>query len=189
MKILKISVVLLFLAIIPLEAFGQHNPYWQRPTPAEADSLKMVLQSSENDSLKMYINRQLGLHYSEINRFIALEYLKVQLELAQSLNQKIWEAEALAGLGFVSSVIRNYPGSLNYLLNARDIASDPDAAKNMWNVSLLTDDGDPNSARLTTLAVIKSHLGILHYLVGNYEKSIEYLHDAAELNEIRQDEV
>jgi signal transduction histidine kinase len=172
-----------------LEAFGQSNPYWQRPTPVEADSLKMVLQSSENDFMKMYINRQLGLYYSEINRYTALEYLKAQLDLAQSLNQKIWEAEALTGLGFVSSLIANYPGSLNYLLAASDIASNPEAAKNIWNVSLLTDDGKPNSARLTILAVTISHLGLLHFLVGNYEKSIEYLHDAAELNKIRQDEV
>jgi len=189
MKFIKISALLFFFAIIPLEAFSQNNPYWQRPTPAEADSLKMVLQSSENDSLKMYINRQLGLYYSERNRFIALEYLNAQLELAQTLNQKVWEAEALGALGYVTALILNYPGSLNYLLNAREIASDPDAAKNMWNVSLLSDDGDPNSARLTVLAVITSNFGILHYFVGSYDKALEHNQEAAELNEIMQDEV
>ncbi|MCC5943236.1 MAG: tetratricopeptide repeat protein [Balneolaceae bacterium] len=189
MKILKISAVLFFLAIIPLEAFGQNNPYWQEPTAAEADSFKVMLQSTDNDSLKMHINRQLGLYYSERNRFIALEYFKAQLELAKRLNQKIWEAEALSRLGYVSSLVQNYPGSLNYSLAARNLASDPKAGMNMWGVHLLTDDGDSNSARLTVLLDIINHLGILNFFIGNYEQAIGYYQEATELNEIRQDEV
>jgi len=189
MKIIKISTILLFILIIPLMALGQNNPYWQEPTAAEADSFKIMLQSTENDSVKMHINRQLGLYYSERNRFTALEYFEAQLQLAKTLKQKIWEAEALSRLGYVSSLIRNYPGSLNYLLAAREVASDPKTAMNMWNVSLLTDDGDANSARLTILLDIINHFGILNYFVGNYEKAIEYYQEAAELNAIRQDEV
>jgi len=189
MKILKIGTVLLFLAIIPLEAFGQNNPYWQEPTAADADSFKVMLQSTDNDSLKMHINRQLGLYYSERDRFIALEYFKAQLELAKRLNQKIWEAEALSRLGYVSSLVQNYPGSLNYSLAARNLASDPKAGMNMWGVHLLTDDGDSNSARLTVLLDIINHLGILNFFIGNYEQAIGYYQEATELNEIRQDEV
>ena len=189
MKFIKIGTVVFFIVFIPLMAFGQQNPYWQEPTAAEADSLKLVLQTTENDSLKMHINRQLGLYYSERNRFIALEYFEAQLQLAKKLKQKIWEAEALSRLGYVSSLIQNYPGSLNYLLAAREVASDPKAGINMWNVSLLTDDGDANSARLTILSDIINHFGILHFFIGNYSKAIEYYQEAAELNEIRQDEV
>ncbi|MCC5926552.1 MAG: tetratricopeptide repeat protein [Bacteroidetes bacterium] len=189
MKILKISAVLLFLAIIPLEVFGQNNPYWQEPTAAEADRFKVMLQTTDNDSLKMHINRQLGLYYSERNRFIALEYFKAQLELAKGLNQKVWEAEALSRIGYVLSLIQNYPGSLNYLLAAREVASDPKAGMNMWGVHLLTDDGDANSARLTILLDIINHFGILNFFVGNHAKAIEYYQEAAELNKIRQDEV
>ena len=189
MKIIKSKTVLFFILIIPLMTLGQNNPYWQEPTAAEADSLKMMLQSTDNDSVKMHVNRQLGLYYSERNRFAALEYFEAQLQLAKTLKQKIWEAEALSRLGYVSSLIQNYPGSLNYLLAAREVASDPKAGINMWNVSLLTDDGDANSARLTILLDIINHFGILNFFVGNYEKAIEYYQEAAELNAIRQDEV
>lgn len=189
MKIIKINTVLLFIVFIPIMTFGQNNPFWQEPTAAEADSFKVMLQSTDNDSLKMYINQQLGLYYTERNRSTALEYYKAQLELAKSLNQKLWEAEALSQLGYISSIIQNYPGSLNYLLAARELASDPNADKNLWGVHLLTDDGDAYSARLTVLIEIITHLGILNYFVGNYEKAIEYYQEATELNEIRQDEV
>jgi len=189
MKIIKISIALFFIVTIPLMVFGQQNPYWQEPTAAEADSLKTVLQSTDNDSLKMYINLQLGLYYTERSRFTALEYYKAQLELAKRLNQKLWEAEALSMLGYLSSVIQNYPRSLNYLLAARELASDPKAGMNMWGVHLLTDDGDANSVRLTVLTEIILHLGVLNYFTGNYEKAIEYYQEATELNEIRKDEV
>jgi len=189
MKIIKISIALFFIVTIPLMVFGQQNPYWQEPTAAEADSLKTVLQSTDNDSLKMYINLQLGLYYTERSRFTALEYYKAQLELAKRLNQKLWEAEALSMLGYLSSVIQNYPRSLNYLLAARELASDPKAGMNMWGVHLLTDDGDANSVRLTVLTEIILHLGVLNYFTGNYEKAIEYYQEATGLNEIRKDEV
>ncbi|WP_159039908.1 ATP-binding protein [Christiangramia fulva] len=189
MKIIKINIILFFILTVPMMVFGQQNPFWQEPTAAEADSLKTVLQSTKNDSLKMYINQQLGLYYIERSRSTALEYYKAQLELAKSLDQKLWEAEALSKLGYISSVIQNYPGSLHYLLAARDLASDPNAGMNMWKVEYFTDDGVANSARLTVLMEIITHIGVLNYFVGNYEKAIEYYQEASALNELRQDEV
>ena len=189
MKIIKINTVLFFILIIPLMALGQNNPYWQEPTAAEADSLKMVLQSTDNDSVKMHINRQLGLYYQEIHRFTALEYFETQLELAKRLNQKVWEADALSGIGYVSSLIQNYPGSLNSLLAARDIASDPQAGKDLWNVYQFSEDSDANRARLTVLAGVINHLGVLNYFVGNYEKALEYYEEVAVVNEVLNDKV
>jgi len=189
MKRIKISTNLFFIVFIPLMAFGQQNPYWQEPTAAEADSLKMVLQSTENDSLKMHINRQLGLYYQEIHRFTALAYFEAQLQLAKTLKQKIWEADALSGIGYVSSLIQNYPGSLNYLLAARDIVSDPQAGNELWNVYLFTEDGDANRARLTVLSAIINHLGVLNYFVGNYERALEYYEEVVMVNKIVNDKV
>jgi tetratricopeptide (TPR) repeat protein len=189
MKIIIISIVLFFIVTIPLMVFGQNNPYWQEPTAAEADSLKMVLQSTENDSVKMHINRQLGIYYQERNRFTALEYFDAQLKLAKTLKQKIWEAEALSNIGYVSSLTQNYPGSLNYLLTAREVASDPKAGMDLWNVYLFTEDGDANRARLTVLSVIINHLGVLNYFVGNYDKALEYYEEVAVVNEAVNDKV
>ncbi len=189
MKLFKILTTLFFILFIPLTVLGQKNPYWQEPTAAEADSLKMVLQSTENDSVKMYMNRQLGTYYQEIHRFTALAYFETQLKLAKKLKQKIWEADALSGIGYVSSLIQNYPGSLDNLLAARDIASDPQASKGLWNVYLFSEDGDANRARLTVLTAIINHLGVLNYFVGNYEKALEYYEEVAVVNEVLNDKV
>ncbi len=151
--------------------------------------LKVKLQSTQNDTVKMYIHRQLGLYYQERNRFSAIEHYEAQLQLARMLKQKIWEAEALSRLGYVSSLIQNYPGSLNYLLAARELASDPKYEMNIWNIAVLTDDGKASSVRLSVLLDINNHLGILNYFVGNYEKAIEYYQEVAELNKIRQDKI
>src|SRR6056297_1543330 len=149
MKMIKIMAILFFIVFIPLMVYGQKNPYWQEPTAADVDSLKIVLQSTDNDSLKMYMNRQLGMYYQEVNRFTALSYFETQLNLAKMLRQKIWEADALSSIGYVSSLTQNYPGSLNSLLTARDILSDPQTGTDLWNVYLFSEDGDANRARLT----------------------------------------
>ncbi|EOZ96609.1 two-component hybrid sensor and regulator [Indibacter alkaliphilus LW1] len=189
MKIFKINIILFFILTNSLMVLGQKNPYWQEPTAAEADSLKILLQSTENDSVKMYINWQLGWFYQERNRYTAFEYFTAQLLQAKNLKQKIWEAGALNQLGYISSLSQNYPGALNYLLAAREIASDPNSSLNMWGVHLLTDDGIANSARLTILLDNINHFGVLNYFVGNFEKAIAYYQEAAELNSVIQDEV
>ena len=50
----------------------------------------------------MYINRQLGMYYQEINRMAALSYYEEMLKLAKKTKQKVWEAEALSRNGYVS---------------------------------------------------------------------------------------
>ena len=125
--------VLLFL-LLSHRPKAEKNPYWQEPTVAQADSLKQILLSTENDTIRMYANRQLGLFFQEINRPIALSYYEAQLKLATKLKQSIWEAEALSRIGYVSSLQSNYSGSLKSLLQAKEIASDPQSEERLLNV-------------------------------------------------------
>ncbi len=74
---------------------AQNNPYWQEPARMQVDSLKNVLATSTNDTVKMYISRQLGMYNQEINRTAALTYYEEMLKLAKKTKQRIWEAEAL----------------------------------------------------------------------------------------------
>jgi hypothetical protein len=91
---MKRILIIFFLVVCSFVSPAQNNPYWQEPTKAQADSLKLVLQVTKNDTLRMYIDRQLGLYYQEINRAVALSFFEQQLTLAKKLNQKIWEAES-----------------------------------------------------------------------------------------------
>src|SRR6266498_3078547 len=96
------------MLLTSLSSAAQNNPYWQEPTRLQADSLKKVLQASKNDTVNMYINRQLGMYYQEINRMAALTYYEEMLKLARKTKQKVWEAEALSRNGYVSCLIQNY---------------------------------------------------------------------------------
>ncbi|HAC15748.1 MAG TPA: hypothetical protein DCE78_07370, partial [Bacteroidetes bacterium] len=189
MRIIKICIALFYLVFIPLSVSGQKYPFWMKPSSEEADSLKRVLHSTEDDSLKMLLNRQLGRYYEEVHRITALDYYETQLSLAITLKQQLWEADALSSIGYVSSLMQNFPGALNSLLIARDIASKLLASNNLWNVELFNEGGDINLARLTVLSSIVNHLGLINYFVGNYDKALEYYEETNELNKTLNDEV
>jgi two-component system NtrC family sensor kinase len=185
--ILHICIVLLML-LFPHLVFGQKNPYWSEPKINDLDSLKSTLAATIDDHEKLHLYRQLGLYYSERDRFIAFEYFSQLLRQAEKLNQIIWEAEAYSRMGYISSLIQNYPGSLNYLLEAREIISDPSSSKGMWGAERLDENGDTNEARLTVQVDIHNHLGILNYFVGDYPAAIDYYDQAGILNEVAQEE-
>ena len=108
---MKQILIIFFLFIGTFVSTGQNNSYWQEPTKTQACSLKLVLRDTKNDTLRMFVNRQLGLYYQEINRALALSFFEEQLTLAKKLNQKIWEAEALSRVAYSSSLLQNYSGA------------------------------------------------------------------------------
>ena len=166
---------------------AQNNPYWQEPTRIQADSLKIVLATSTNDSVNMYINRQLGMYYQEINRTAALTYYEKMLKLAQKIKQRVWEAEALSRNGYVSCLIQDYSGGLRFLLIAKNLASEKGNEKDMWSPGLISKKNSADEARLTILSDINHHLGLVHLFSGEYSKALNYHRETQKLNEILND--
>ena len=123
MNRLKSFTHVLFFVLLSCCTIAQNNPYWQEPTAIQADSLKKLLATETNDSVKMYINRQLGMYYQEMNRMTALTHFEEMLKLAKKTKQKVWEAEALSRNGYVAILIQNYSAALKFLLMAKDLAS------------------------------------------------------------------
>src|SRR5687767_1733165 len=132
MKLSSIFIVRLFFILLPFYSEAQNNPYWQVPKKIQVVSLIKVLAISTNDTVRMYVNRQIGMYYQEINRMTALAHYEEMLKLAKKTNQKVWEAEALSRNGYVSCLIQNYSGGLKFLLMARNLASQKDLEKEMW---------------------------------------------------------
>lgn len=174
--------------LLSFYSVAQPNPYWQEPSGIQVDSLKKVLNASQNDTLNMYINRQLGLYYQEINRPVALKYLKNLLNLAKKTNQKIWEAEALSRIGYVSCLMQNYAGGLESILLAKTLASQKGIEKGMWNPGTLSVKSDPFVVRMTILADLNQHLGLLYYFTGEFSKALEYSLKVREITKIVDDE-
>jgi signal transduction histidine kinase len=188
MKQIRLYINVLAFMLLSFCSEAQNNPYWQEPTKTQADSLKMVLATSTNDSVTMYINRQLGMYYQEINRMAALTYYEEMLKLAKKTKQKIWEAEALSRNGYVSCLIQNYSGGLKFLLLAKDLASQKDLEKVMWNPGLLSNKNTAYEARMTIFCDINNHLGIVHLFVGEYSKALRYYRDVQRINEVLNDD-
>jgi two-component system, NtrC family, sensor kinase len=187
MKLISIYIVGLFFMLLPFYGRSQNNPYWQEPTRVQTDSLKMVLATSTNDSVTMYINRQLGMYYQEINRMAALTYYEEMLKLAKKTKQKVWEAEALSRNGYVSCLIQNYSGGLKFLLMARNLVSQKSIEKEMWNPGLLSKKKSAYEARLTILCDINNHLGLVHLFTGEYSKALDYNRNVQKINEVLND--
>src|SRR5215204_345577 len=187
MKQLSLYVTVLSFMLLSFSSAAQNNPYWQEPTKTQVDSLKKVLAISTNDSVTMYINRQLGMYYQEMNRMAALTYYEEMLKLATKIKQKVWEAEALSRNGYVSCLIQNYSGGLKFLLMARNVASQKGIEKEMWNPGLLSKENAANEARMTILCDINQHLGLVHLFSGEYSKALDYHRNVQKINEILND--
>ena len=184
---MSLYLISLLVLLTSLSSVAQKNPYWQEPTRLQADSLKKVLQASKNDTVNMYINRQLGMYYQEINRMAALTYYEEMLKLSRKIKQKVWEAEALSRNGYVSCLIQDYSGGLKFLLLARKLASQKNLEKNMWNPGLLSKKNDAYDVRLTILADINTHLGLVPLFSGEYSKALDYHRNVQKINEILND--
>ena len=96
MKITNIYLSGLFWTLLPFCSSAQNNPFWDVPTGKQVDSLKKVLAGSKNDTVNMYLNRQIGMHNQELDRPVALASYKNMLRLAEKTDQRLWEAEALS---------------------------------------------------------------------------------------------
>ncbi len=166
---------------------AQNNPYWQEPARMQVDSLKNVLATSTNDTVKMYISRQLGMYNQEINRTAALTYYEEMLKLARKTKQKLWEAEALSRNGYVSCLIQNYSGGLKFLLMARELALQKGLEKDMWDPGLLSKKNSAYDVRMTILADINNHLGLVNLFSGDYLKALDYHHNVQKINEVLND--
>jgi len=180
--------VISFYLLLPFCNKAQHNPYWQEPSRHQVDSLKNVLRISTDDTVNMYLNRQIGVYYQEINRMTALAYFEEMLKLARKTKQKVWEAEALSRNGYVSCLIQNYSGGLKFLLLAQNLASKRNLEREMWNPGLLSKKNSAFDARMFILCDITNHLGLVHYFSGDYSKALQYHYAVRKLNEILNDD-
>src|SRR6266487_6860252 len=187
MQQLRLYVTVLSFMLLSFCSVAQNNPYWQEPTRIQVDSLKLVLATSTNDSVTMYLNRQLGMYYQEINRMAALAYYEEMLKLARKTKQKLWEAEALSRNGYVSCLMQNYSGGLKFLLMARELASQKGLEKDMWDPGLLSKKNSAYDVRMTILADINNHLGLVNLFSGDYLKALDYHHNVQKINEVLND--
>ena len=139
------------------------SPVLTQAQTINIDSFKNVFRNAPHGPQRFKAASDVYFYYQEINRMTALTHYEEMLKLAKKTKQKVWEAEALSRNGYVSCLIQNYSGALNFLLLAKDLASQKGLENDMWNPSLLSKKNSSYEARLTILCDITHHLGLVHF--------------------------
>ncbi|MEO7399014.1 MAG: hypothetical protein ABIW84_10655, partial [Ilumatobacteraceae bacterium] len=157
---------------MPFFSIAQINPLFVETTEKQADSLKILLAQTTNDTLRMEAYRDLALHYLDINSDSASYYILQELPLVEKLNLKIWKADAYDLYSVILNNKGNYSGSLQKVTQALQIAENPECEKNIWHISKFTTTKNPRKARLSMLAAIQLDLGGLYRTTQDYDKQL-----------------
>ena len=176
-----IKIVLLLL--LPSFIMAQQDPTWGFVNKQQADSLRIVIKNTPNDTLKMSAYRLLGFYYQEIKEDSSLYFHEQQLALAKKLNIKLWQADAYSQMGYVLDVAGNYPKSFESFSEGLKIADDSTNESSNWYVSKFSNAKNFHDARLAILAMIYHDMGNLYGSVGEKEKQKSYYQEAIKIGE------
>src|ERR1700712_1324380 len=103
--------------------------------PSLLASLQLRLSNPPSDTVRMNTYDQLGWYYAEIDRDSALSYFEKELPISRKLKLRLYEADALNGMGYALEQLGNYPKSLESYLEAQKIARDVASEKSAWNIT------------------------------------------------------
>ena len=161
---MKLLITIALFLFLPILLIAQSQSF-------QLDSLQLILRNAPGDTTRMNIYDQLGWYYAEINRDSALSYFEKELPISRKLELRLYEADALNGMGYVLAQVGNYPKSLESYLEAQKIARDVNSEKNAWNLTHnawnTSKSADPKEARLDLLGWILRGTGALYGNTGN----------------------
>jgi len=185
MKNSKILICIIFV-LFPLYHYGQHQ---------KADSLKNLIENSENDSLKVMALNELGYFIRDSNPEMTIKYAEDAIEISKKNNFRSGNAYALKnmGLGFYIQgefikALENYQHSLAILDTLNDKNGISSLLMNIGNIYYLQgDDVKAIDFFLRSLQVAEEigdtlRIASAYINVGNvymnkpetYDKSLDY---------------
>lgn len=144
------------------------------------DSLRHELETSKNDTLKLFHFMLLAGAYEETKPDSSFYYAKNELVLARKLKLKLNEVIALNRMAYAFKNMGNYPASLQIYLSGKEIAEDVKVEENILPNKYFDLEGfikKPVTAHMIHLQMLGfNHLGLslLYETVNNYEKALFY---------------
>ncbi|HEY4325513.1 MAG TPA: ATP-binding protein [Mucilaginibacter sp.] len=175
---MKLFVKIGFFLFFPILVKAQSKP-------SQLASLQLRLKNAPSDTVRMNTYDQLGWYYAEIDRDSALSYFEKELPISRKLKFRLYEADALNGIGYALEQLGNYPKSLESYLDAQKIARDLASEKNAWNITHnawnTSKSPDPKDARRDLLGWILIGAGGLYGRTGNTNTEISYAFEARSL--------
>jgi len=172
---MKKILYLLALFTLPLFTSGQESRY--------LDSLKQILNTTSNDTIKMDIYRKMGFYLQNGHVGEALDYHKKQLEFAKKLNMKLYEADAYEQMAYVQLYNSDLSNAYNNYIKGLKIAEDPHSGDMGWGYSNFSYSKSPKDARLSVIGMINYELSNLYQTSRMEEEQRRYLIKAKEIGE------
>lgn len=190
MKRLLLAVVLL---VLPMLCFPKEN----------TDSLKLVLQKNNNDSIKAEALFLLSKAYRNINPDTALHYARWSFELGKKHFPSSITNKGYLSLGIMQEIIKNYDSSVYFLEKAIEFSEkykDPKTLASAYNSLGVVSNkmGKTQMAIDNYIKALKQHelnkdergmalaynnLGVMYKKQKQYEKAIEHYQSAWKLYE------
>ena len=99
--IIKTALLALALMLIQDASLAQQNAHISGPSENQVDSLQHRFSIETSDHLRMGMARELGLFYTEADQDTAMYFVDIQLQLARSLGERLWEGDAFRRLGYL----------------------------------------------------------------------------------------
>ena len=184
---MKLLIKIALLIILPIVLDAQTNPTFRVPTKKSVDSIRLVQQRTNNDTLRMAVWMAMANYNFHLKVDSAIYYEEQALALARKLKLKLWEAYALDLLG--ASLVNSgaYAKALQILLAAQKIAEDEECEKSIWNIAAFTNDKNPETARLNILAAIHSDKIRLYKITSNHEEKLKSIFECKRIAESNAD--
>jgi len=175
----KLIIILLFFSATP-DVVAQ---------PSDLHLLKLRMESTSNDTLRVLMLDSLSLEFSEIDPDSSLLYADQEIALSRKLNFRLNEAYAMNNKAYALLNMGNYPAALKVLLSAFQIAEDkasekkiiPVKYRNFGGINL--SDETPETYRLQILGWLHFNTGVLYENANNKEKELMHYSRSRQLAE------
>jgi len=159
---------------------GLQMAFCQESQNTYIDSLQHELTVVKNDTMRLILLGQIAETYAEINPDSAFYYAEKVVPITQRLQLKLEEAVALRIMIYAQINLGNYPRSLQYLLPAIEMVSNPSSEKRLVSAryppidEFVDRSKSARSQRLTQVSRLYQNAGILYTNSSNYEKALYY---------------
>jgi two-component system, NtrC family, sensor kinase len=183
--LLFIKTALLAFAVMLIHdaSLAQQNAYITGPSEDQIDSLRHRFSIETSDHLRMGMARELGLFYTEADQDTAIYFVDMQLQLARSLGERLWEGDALRRLGYLVYTQGRYSESFSLNSQALTLLTDASTERQVWEPGRLSLAGTPEKARLSGLALAYHHRALLYGQIGNTAEQRAHYRKAIEIKE------
>ncbi|MFN3998840.1 ATP-binding protein [Algoriphagus sp.] len=184
---IKTALLAFVMILIADESLAQQRAYINGPSENQIDSLLLRFSTETSGRLRMGLARELGLFYTDVDPDTTMYFVNTQLQLAQSLGERLWEGDALRRLGYLTYLQGSYSESFSYNTQALTLFMDTSTERKVWEPDRLSLAGTPEQARLTELALTYFHRAQLYTWISNiseqrplYRKAIEIIDKAGD---------